>query len=455
MLARNLIAAAGNAGGELSYWVARVSPGSVTAQTRPRAMVNETNQTIVGRMWNSGYSWFFRLDYDGGADAASYTTDMSEQPAGGQGTLVAVGSSDYTLNQYTYSTTRAYDISNLSTTTIQARQFSNSTITGFANYPPTKQMAVFDGSQTDDRIVMTESGYYEVPDESLYQPRMVVWTFNVTDNVVDSTLTRALTDNAPGYGVRYSQVASGSSGKFAISYTEPGENKTGFATYNNGATPSFSNFKHAPSTANMKNFALRIDENDKLCAVTCVSNQHWFWRGTTAGTYTPNVYYSFNAYSAIGNVISASIDSTGNMYVLGYQSAISQAYRLLKFNTSNTVEWVLDLANSTSNPATSSEGADINVQSIDGQDFLLISLVYQPENTNQYPVYVIKAPLDFDDYTGTYGNIVVSSVSFSPTITTNVASISDAGSDLSGAMGKSNPTASTTGVSLSTSVTDI
>ena len=453
MLARKLIAAAGNAGGDLSYWVARVSPGSVTLQTRPRAMVNETNQTIVGRLWYSGYSWFFRLDYDGGVDAASSTTDISEHPNGGQGALVAVGSSDYTVNQYDYGTMRAYDISSLSTTTIQGRQFANGEVTGFSNYPPTKQMAVFDGSQTDDRIVMVDGGYYDYGDGT-YQPRVGAWTFNVTDNLVDSTLVRALNDNTSGYGVRYLQVASGSSGKFVISYTEPGDDKTGFATYNNGATPSFSNFKHSPSTANMKNFALRIDENDKLCAVTCVSNQHWFWRGTTAGTYTPNVYYSFNAYSAIGNVISASIDSTGNMYVLGYVSSFS-GYRLLKFNTSNTVEWVLQLANSSVSPAISGEGADINVQSIDGQDFLLISLVYQPENTNQYPVYVIKAPLDFANYTGTYGNIVVSSVSFSPTITTNTPTNVDVGSAISANISRSNPTASTTSRSLSTSVTDI
>ena len=449
MINRSLIAAAGSAGGELSYWVAEVYSSSTTVNTDARAIVNETNQNIIVRTWDSSNQWFYELDFDGGLDDSS-TTSNTSMPAGGKGDLVSYGSNTYSVNMSAYSTLRYLGVDDLSLSSFSGKQFTNAT-TGFSNYPPTKQMMAIDDSEADDRVVLVMGGYYDFG--GYYEPRITAWTFNITDDNVDSTITRGFDGNYSGYGVRYPQVAKGASGKFAISYTETGNNRTGFATYTGGATPTIP-YVFAPSTANMKNFALRIDENDKLCAVTCVSNQHYFWRGTTAGTYTPNAYYSFNAYSAVGNILSASIDSAGNMYLLGYQGAFD-GYRLLKFNTSNTVEWVLELEHNTVSPVSSGE-ADVNVQSIDDEDFLLISLVFGVENTNQYPVYVIKAPLDFDDFTGTYGHIVVSTVSFSPTVTTNsfVTTNPNFGTTTT-ATNKSNTTQANSATTASSTVTDI
>lgn len=448
MISRSLIAAAGNAGdAEISYWVAEVYSSNVTEYLGARAAVNETNGNIVVRTWNTSNQWFFELDYDGGLDDSS-TTSNTAMPGGGQGGLVSYGSNTYSLNMSAYSTIRYLDVDDLSLSSFSGKQFSNA-VTGFANVPPTKQMMVVDDSQTDERVVLVMGGYYDYA--GFYEPRITAWTYNITDNNVDSTITRGLDGNYSGYGVRYPQVAKGTSGKFAISYTEVGANKTGFATYTGGTTIPY---VHAPSTTNMKNFAIRIDENDKLCAVTAVSNQHWFWRGTTAGTYTPNVYYAFNAYSAIGNVISASIDSAGNMYVLGHQGGL-EGYRLLKFNTSNAVEWVLQFKHQNVSPYVQ-PFADVNIQSINGEDFLLLSLVYQVENTNQYPVYIIKAPLDFENYTGTYGHIIVSTITFSPTVTTNTFTTSSVNwGTYTTNMGHSNTTQANTATTASTTVTDI
>jgi hypothetical protein len=454
MLSRSLIAAAGNAGaGELSYWVAEVYSSNVTEYLSARAEVNETNGNIVVRTWNTSNQWFFELDYDGGLDDSSTTSNVQMPGSGYDGTLVASGGNTYSLNMSAYSTLRFLDVDDLSVSSFSGKQFSNA-VTGFVNNPATKQMMVVDDSQTDERVVLVTGGYFDY--DVAYESRFTAWTYNITDGAVDSTRTKAVSYNESGYGIRYPQVAKGTSGKFAISYTDVGDTatgKTGFATYTNGASPALSHV-HAPSTQNMKNFALRIDENDKLCAVTCVSNQHWFWRGTTAGTYTPNVYYGFNAYSAIGNVISASIDSAGNMYVLGYQGAFD-GYRLLKFNTSNAVEWVLQFKHQNVSPY-GQPFADVNIQSIDGEDFLLLSLVYQVENTNQYPVYIIKAPLDFENYTGTYGHIIVSTISFSPTVTTNTFTTTSVNyGTFTTNMGHANTTQANTATTASTTVTDI
>ena len=163
--------------------------------------------------------------------------------------------------------------------------------------------------------------------------------------------------------------------------------------------------------------------------------------------------YAFNAYAGIGNIISASIDSAGNMYVLGYQTAL-EGYRLLKFNTSNAVEWVLQFKHQNVSPY-AQPFADVNIQSINGEDFLLLSLVYQVENTNQYPVYIIKAPLDFENYTGTYGHIIVSTITFSPTVATNAVSNATDGFNSTTNMPHANTTQANTATTASTAVTNI
>ena len=451
MISRSLIAAAGNAGdGEISYWVAEVYSSNVTEYLGARAVVNETNGNIVVRTWNTSNQWFFELDYDGGLDDSSTTSNVQMPGSGPDGTLVAAGGNTYSLNMSAYSTQRFLDVDDLSVSSFSGKQFS-SAITGFANYPATKQMMVFDDSQADERLVIVTGGYHDYG--TVYVPRVTVWTYNTTDGTVDSTITREMNfASASPLGVRYPQVAKGSSGKFVVSFQSTADNKTAFLTYNNGATPSLTHVQ-TTGTTNMEHFALRIDENDQLCAVTCVNNQHWFWRGTTAGTYTPNVRYAFNAYAGIGNIISASIDSAGNMYVLGYQTAL-EGYRLLKFNTSNAVEWVLQFKHQNVSPY-AQPFADVNIQSINGEDFLLLSLVYQVENTNQYPVYIIKAPLDFENYTGTYGHIIVSTITFSPTVATNAVSNATDGFNSTTNMPHANTTQANTATTASTAVTNI
>jgi hypothetical protein len=96
------------------------------------------------------------------------------------------------------------------------------------------------------------------------------------------------------------------------------------------------------------------------------------------------------------------------------------------------------------------------VQSIDDTEFLLMSLVFPIESGSNYCWYIIKAPLDLNNYLGTYGNIQISNYSFSPTVTTHNHTRDSAGGGIGNGFGSfSTNNVSNASASVSVTTTDI
>jgi hypothetical protein len=145
------------------------------------------------------------------------------------------------------------------------------------------------------------------------------------------------------------------------------------------------------------------------------------------------------------------MDADGNVYIY-YQNG-----QLVKFSSSNTIEWCLRIDNTLVGYEAGNEYInEIKVQSIDDTEFLLMSLVFPIESGSNYCWYIIKAPLDLNNYLGTYGNIQISNYSFSPTVTTHNHTRDSAGGGIGNGFGSfSTNNVSNASASVSVTTTDI
>lgn len=446
MINRSLIAAAGSAGEDVSYWVARITT-SPNLENSYRASVNEGDESIVVRTStqstaNQGY---IELDYDGGYQSAK-TTAMSSAPSSGyQASLDSIGGNTYIANQLDYYTSRILQRESSSDTSYSEVKFNLSSSLGLQNAVAHSHFMCADDETSDDRLVMVGGGYLYF--DPYYQGGFAVWTWNVTDSTIDSRKMVQGNFNTAGYGNRWCQVAKGNNQKFAVSWTDTASTKQGFATYYNGATDTFSGALY-PSTSNMKTIGIGVDANDKMTCVAGLSNQVYVYRGNTAGDYTPSIIYSFSPSSIGGYPISSAIDSEGNAYIL-----FREMY-LVKFNAANQVEWTLYIDNSLTTYQSGQVQSEVKVETIGDTEFLLMSLQWPPEGSTR-PAYIVKAPLDLNNYLGTYGNLQISSYSFSPTVSTVAASSSNFYGTTEKSLSSSTSSVSASSSGAGSSVTDI
>jgi hypothetical protein len=290
---------------------------------------------------------------------------------------------------------------------------------------------VVDQQGADDRLVFVAGGYNTTYYPPYFQPGLGVFTYEPSKPLSTSLIDGRYVvgnGNESGYGFRYAMVAAGQNQKFAVAAVNTEITKTLFGTYSNGSSKSFTYGGNYTSSANHILIGLGVDSNDKVSAISAVSNACMIFKGSVAGTYVPSTRYSHAISSPVGQYISADFDSDGNAYVL------CKNLHLTKFNTSGAVEWCLKLNNSVTGTSyiNDTNHLEVKVESIDDTEFLMLCLKY-PVETTTYPFYVIKAPLDLNNYTGTYGNIQISTASYSPTITTNSESSSSTTASTTGA----------------------
>lgn len=419
ILSRSLIAVAGSGAASVSYWVARVTT-SPNLENSYRAAVNEADETIIVRTSTqaSANQGYIELDYDGGYQSAK-TTAMAYAPSSGyEASIECVGGKTYIANQYDYYNARILERESGSDTTYTSKSFNLSSNLGLQNTLSHSHFLCADEQTANDRLVMVSSGYkYYDFGYDMYQGRVSVFTWNATNGVIDSAGHSQGQFNPSGYGHRWSQVAKGNNQKFAVTWTDVASSKQGFCTYYNGSVSTFTGANY-PSTSSMKTMGINVDANDKMNCVAGLSNNIYVYRGNTAGDYTPSVIYSFSPSSIGGYPISSAIDSEGNAYIL------TREMYLIKFNASNQVEWTLYIDNSLTTYQGSQEQSEVKIETIGDTEFLLMSLQYPVEGTTR-PGYIIKAPLDLNNYLGTYGNLQFSLASFNPTVSTIASSSSN------------------------------
>jgi hypothetical protein len=417
MLSRNLIAAAGNAGGGgLSYWVTRVQTSSSYTPAL-RSVVNTTNENIVITNTNQlSTRYFVELDYDGGLVSSSEFTMAGKNE---ESTLLAIDGNNYNWVPENSSAIRVVNLDDTSATILDGNQFTTYNTIGVAAYDAPSYTADFDQETANDWIVFVRGGstaVYFTGYGEYYQPSVGVAKYSVqADNVTDQ---RYITYGfVPSYLFsRDVQVARGSSQKYALFWRDPTDDRTKFATYTTagGSTP-LTNLVSYTYNANALNKGVFIDPDDIMSAVQGVSTQTWIWRASVAGTYEPTKRYVFaHTIATFGYLSCSTMDADGNIYLY-----FEDGY-LIKFSSSNTIEWCLRIDNTlVGNISASANLNEIKVQSIDDTEFLLMSLVFPVESGSNFCWYIIKAPLDLNNYLGTYGNIQISNYSFSPTVTEN------------------------------------
>jgi len=244
---------------------------------------------------------------------------------------------------------------------------------------------------------------------------MLVFTYVAETGAIRQPRTIFGNYDAPINPAKTAMIARGTGQKYCCFWTDPsvGYNGIGFGEYSTTNSGILTNIKYAPYTAQMENKGVFIDSENKMSAVASVTTTLTkVYRGTTANDYSPNFSYHFNHNSTLGELVSTAMDSEENIYLL-YRNSY-----LVKFSSSNTIAWCLKLDNTLVGEEPSAKTDEVKVETIDDTEFLLLSLVYPRESGQNYCWYVVKAPIDLNNYLGTYGNIQISNYSFSPTVTT-------------------------------------
>jgi hypothetical protein len=453
-LSRSLIAAAGNAAGGLSYWVDRVQTSSSYTPTL-RSVVNTTNENIVitnGEQLSSHY--FVELDYDGGLISSSEYTMAAD---GTKSTLLAIDSNNYNFFPQTTTNLRYVNLDNTSSSTLSSKYNSTYMFLGRSNYDAVSFTADFDQETATDFVVLVRGGSvatYFTGYGEYYQEAVGVGKINMATGSISEEKFNLIGYSSGDYAARDAVVAHGTGQKYCVFWQSVTEQKTKFATYTtqNGVNNPFYNLVQYTYAPDMKAKGIFIDSTDKVTAVSArTTSQTWIWRAEVSGVYEPTKRYSYPHGAALAHCSSSAMDADGNVYIY-YQNG-----QLVKFSSSNTIEWCLRIDNTLVGYEAGNEYInEIKVQSIDDTEFLLMSLVFPIESGSNYCWYIIKAPLDLNNYLGTYGNIQISNYSFSPTVTTHNHTRNSAGGGIGNGFGSfSTNNVSNASASVSVTTTDI
>lgn len=419
VLSRSLIAAAGNAAGGLSYWVDRVqTPSSRTPFLR--ASLDTTNQkiSIVGSEQTIG-RYLVELDYDGGlidaslfnSGGAQYSTDF-----------LTIDSDRYFFIPKTSAQLTVTDVGSVNSSLFDSIYWNLNAQSGTSNYDAHSSFASYDQETVSDLIVITRGGYtsvYFTGYGTYYKSKALTFTYNPTNNTTTNQKTIQGSFEPSGYGARNAIISNSFGQDYCLFWNDPSANPygIGFAKYTTATTPTpTTDVKFSVYFANFKNIGVFLDSENKMSAVGAVTTSFTrVFRGNTAGDYKPDFAYDFSHGVTLGNLVSTAMDSEKNIYLL-YQNNY-----LVKFSSSNTIEWCLNLDNTLVGLEPATYISEVKVESIDDTEFLLLSLVYPRESGQPFCWYIVKAPIDLNNYLGTYGNIQISSFSFSPSITiTNI-----------------------------------
>lgn len=452
VLSRSLIAAAGNAAGGLSYWVDRIQTNSSYTPSL-RSVVNTTEEKIIitnGEQLSTRH--FVELDYDGGLISSSLYTASG---VGTRSTLLAIDSNNYNFFSENTSQLRFVNLDDTSATILNGNHWNTFNTLGASNYDATGFTADFDQETANDWIVFVRGGNkatYFTGYGEYYQATVGVAKYSIQSNTTSEAKYITGAYDSIGAGARYVVVTRGLSQKYAIMWQDPALAKVKFATYTtvSGVNNPLYNLVQYTFAVGMESKGIFIDSNDIMSAVTTNTSQTWIWRASVAGVYEPTKRYVFNHTATLGDCSSSTMDADGNIYIY-YDNGY-----LVKFSNSNTIEWCLSIDNTLVGTSFDEYINEIKVQSIDGDEFLLMSLVFPVESGSNYSWYIIKAPLDFNNYLGTYGNIQVSNYSFSPTVTENNHTRDGAGGGINTGFGNQvTSNASNTSVTVSVTTTDI
>lgn len=435
MLARNLIAAAGNAGGGVSYWIDEwVPPNNDEYTTRVAVNSNRSSILLVAMDRNASnlYPYFIEFDYDGTPLRKSSTTVIngtfqsdivdvfpygSDYVIAHQNTVSAwslslvdeTSSTNLRLAYKTYYNNTPYEP--YATVTTQSSGYQAGTQRIYAN---DSYIAKFDGGDTTaatDPYYVTAVGAAKL-------------TYSGT-TLTASSYSGWTTDYATYYDISYDDVRNAQisapygSNYHLIRWWNYQMATNWYSTWN-ASTGSTSTPRYANGSGSYRGIKLGVNPtNGYLYDIlnyngsTCVIQYQT--SGNVNSYYYPNTKRSISwntvTSSNTGYIMDAAIDSDGNMYLLWGRGYI------MKISSSFTVVWAASITDSTASYVLYSNADDANsirIETVDDTEVLFVTLQLSAKSGQTTKnIQIHKLPLDLDNYYGTYGNVTYAAVSSS------------------------------------------
>ena len=409
-----LQAAAGNAGGGISYWINEVDIDASTFSYNLVAGASEARESVIVRAQVGSEGRYIELDNAGDYLRSGSETTSSNQltfiPFNNNYLLQAGNSTDlreYYLETGTSSTALQYSYSGVATSNVSGGYGLNALAPGLTSDTVCYAYGKRDYYYSGPYLVWIPYMYVSANYEPLASPV----TNGARQFVGNPTL---------GDSIFWQPAVSENtySGKHSVCFYESFSASNLHIADINGSnvsneTRTIYSFSDTPTN-------IFVDSTGKTTIVAYeYTNKIKLLRGSTAGSLSSiTSSYKFTTSPITGALIASVMDSNDNIYLL------TDALNLFKFTTSDTIEWSLSLTDSRGSFA--SRPFDM-VLGVEGDtEYLYIAkqaeLNSSPAN---YKLHIWKLPLDANNYTGTYGTYTISSFT-NPTITSSSISNSAA-----------------------------
>jgi hypothetical protein len=445
MLSRNLIAAAGNAGGGVvTYWVDRISiPNTTTYTVRLGYSEDRESVMLVGRTTGSSLRCV-EIDLDGALLRASEKS-LTNWFAPEAMTCIE-HNGEYVVNTQTgYYNNR---IEGLSTGTDTANiQYVPDTLNNYINNFNNQALNYYQTLSSDpnnaSKVVYAWGGYYYYyyPPWDVTEPQIIFGRYDT------STHTRDFGRSANLYGVIGYQEAS----KAMISETPVSGTNTwagyclaggishNFFQYQSNTTTTLATSSASVVYGNPWGAGLFIDPSGFLCCVTANSSNVEIWRSQSGGNlYTPTIKTVLGSYSTYGVAQNATMDSNGDLYIL-----TSNLY-VIKVTTANAIDWVCKIEDTRVFSGATGSGSYRQILVADEGDTEVLYIVAPMGYSPTYDWLLWKLPIDLPSYAGTYGTYFKITVITSPLPTISTAAAS-AGTTAPASQRVNNPSATIAG----------
>lgn len=414
MLSRNLIAAAGNAGGGLSYWINEVDINASTFNFNLVLGASEARESVMVRAQVGSQGRYIEIDNEGNYLRSGSETTSSDPltfiPFNNNYLLQAGNSGNlrqFYLETGTSTTALKYSYSAIGTSGVSGGNGLNALAPGLTSSTVCYAFGKREYYYSGPYVVFTPYMYVSAN----YEPLASTATNGARQFVGSATL-------GDSYFWQPAVSENTYSGKHSVCWSESFSASNLHIADINASNVSNDRRTIYSFSDTPKN--IFVDSTGKTTIlVSEYLNKIKLLRGSTAGSLSSiTSTYKFTSSPIYGGIISSVMDSNDNIYLL------TDALNLYKFTTSNTIEWSLSLTDSRGSFAQRPFDMVLGVE--DDTEFLYIAkqaeLNSSPAN---YKLYIWKLPLDANNYTGTYGTYTISSLT-NPTITSGSISNSAA-----------------------------
>jgi hypothetical protein len=388
-----------------------------------------------------GSKRYVEIDYDGAIQREGKTGTMSSSYSY-QSIPIQRGMNDQYLTVYTpgvYQTDPRL-LSNGLTGTIQTQDLSiaNNTSAGLAYYNTGYMNSRGTLYSDDDYALVVHGGYvatYFTGYGQFFAAQVNVKKFTYTSSgAVTSPMHYYNWDTQyTNYSdTRYVQISPASSTGYHLI--------TSFVYDWSGSTDSLGYFLYRGTTGTgtsggrrvggqgsgyLGSIGIHFDSSDNFVSVQNFTYTARVWKNTSGSVptyYYPNIRYSISLDSISATnarPIDSALDSNDNLYILYSTGHIG------KWNSAMVLQWCVKVENTSAAPYQISTlyYGSLDIPVIDDTDVICITLTQAArsgQTTKNLAVY--KLPIDLDNYTGTYGDYSITTVSNAFTVGTQATS---------------------------------